>query len=255
MSLPIALQLYTVREPLAQDYEGTLEKLAGFGYRHVEMAGVRDRTPEQVRAILDRLGLTAVSAHWPLDYYGGDLTQAIEQAKVFGYNHLCCPFLVPERRTPAGYAETRDILLRAADKLADAGLTLCYHNHNFEFETLDDGTRGIDILFEGTTLNSELDVYWAQKGGDDPLDWMHKLAGRVPLLHIKDMDDSPQRDFTEIGRGIVDIPAVVENATKVGAKYLIIEQDANFTDNPLDSARVCLENLTRITGEAAAATS
>ncbi len=242
MPLPIGLQLYTVRDALAKDADAALAQVASIGYRYVELAGLYGKSPEQIKALLDKHGLTAISAHEPVDCLLNDLTDVIVRAKLFGYRYVTCPYL-DEAQRDAGYRQLSRQLGEIASELLSAGLTLCYHNHDFEWLPAEDGHRGIDILFDGTDLNCELDVYWAAKAGDDPLDWMQKLSGRLPILHMKDMHDTPERGFAEVGTGMIDFPAILDAAEKVGVKYLVVEQDSNWKDSPMESARVGLENL------------
>jgi len=252
MSLPIGLQLYTVRTKLAEDFEGTLQTVADIGYRNVEFAGLYDRSPAEVKSICDKLGLTAVSSHTPIDALKADLQSQIDAAKTLGYKYIVVPFLPDALRNKAGYEQVAADMNAAGAKLAEQGLYLCYHNHSFEFLPNEDRSRGMDILFDTTDakhVGSELDVYWVQHGRDNPLDWMDKLKGRVPLLHIKDMADTPDRGFAEVGTGTVDIEGVVAKGPGVGAEYLLVEQDAGWiNDDPIASVRLSFENLTRITG-------
>jgi sugar phosphate isomerase/epimerase len=237
MSLPIGLQLYTVRDVLAQDPDAALAQVASIGYKNVELAGLHGKTPEQFRALLDKHGLTAIAAHDSVD----DVPAVIERAKVFGYKYVICPYLDESKRDR--YAKLAVELADAASKLNEHGLTLCYHNHDFEWQIADGGKRGIDTLFGGTSLNSELDVYWVTKAGDDPLDWMKKLSGRLPILHMKDMADTTDQGFAEVGTGTLDFPAILAAAEQCGVKHLIIEQDRNWKVSPMESAKVGLENL------------
>lgn len=245
MGLPIALQLYTVRDEMAKDFDGTLAKVAEIGYRYVEFAGLYNRKAEDVRKTLDKLGLKACSAHVSFE---GDLAPLIHDAKTFGYSYVNCPYLPAEQRTPEGYRALLKRLTDAAAKLKEHGLTVCYHNHSFEFDKLADGTRGIDTLFNNTGLHSELDVYWVQHGHDEPVAWIRKLAGRVPLLHIKDMERGPERKFTEVGTGILDMKAIVAAAPAAGVKYLIIEQDGGWQGGPIASAKTSYDNFKKIAG-------
>ncbi len=153
MPLPIGLQLYTVRDELARDTDAALAQVASIGYKHVELAGLHGKTPEQFRELLDKHGLTAVSSHEPID----DVRAAIKRAEILGHKFVVCPYLDESQRQ--SYTPLAARLLDAAAKLKDHGLTVCYHNHDFEWLPADAGKRGIDILFDGTTLNSELDVY------------------------------------------------------------------------------------------------
>src|SRR5687768_14273343 len=105
MAIPIALQLYTVRDVMSQDFEGTLAEVARMGYTHVELAGFYERTPAQVRALCDRLGLTITSAHYVIDQLRDNLGEALAAAKALGFKHLICPWLGPDYRGAEGYAK------------------------------------------------------------------------------------------------------------------------------------------------------
>jgi sugar phosphate isomerase/epimerase len=242
MPLPIGLQLYTVRDALMEDPDAALAQVASIGYRYVELAGLHGRTPEQFRGLLDKHGLSALAAHEQMDGLLDDLPAVVERAKVFGYAFVICPYLSESQRG-LGYGRLARQLADAAQKLSGHGLTLAYHNHDFEWEPAEDNKRGIDHLFEGTELNSELDVYWVKKAGDAPLDWMKKLRGRLPILHMKDMADNKDQGFAEVGTGTIDFGAIIDAAESCGVKYLVVEQDSNWKESPMESARVGLENL------------
>ncbi len=237
MTLPIGLQLYTVRDDLAEDTDAALGQVAQIGYKHVELAGLYGKTPEQFRALLDKHGLTAISSHEPVD----DVATVLERTQVLGHRFVVCPYLDESMRQ--SYGPVRDKLLDAQAQLKDHGITVCYHNHDFEWLPAEDGRPAMDVLFEGTALNSELDVYWAAKAGDNPVDWINKLAGRLPLLHMKDMADTPEQGFAEVGTGTLDFAAIISAAEAAGVQHLIIEQDSNWKQSPIESARVGLENL------------
>ena len=253
MALPIALQLYTVRENLAKDFEGTIRKVADIGYKNVEFAGFYDRKPADIRKLLDDLGLKAVSAHVGFSDDPKNIAQNVEAAKTIGYDVVVSGLPDGKMRESAeGYRKAVKVLGKAAAALAKEGLTYAYHNHSFEYDTFGD-TTGMNILFEESNppLASELDVYWVKHGHADPIDWMKKLTGRVPLLHIKDMDNTAERKFCEVGTGILDMKAIVKAAPGVGARYLIVEQDAGWIDgDPLKSVKVSFDNLTKIVAQA-----
>lgn len=240
MPLPIGLQLYTVRDDLARDTDAALAQVASIGYKHVELAGLYDKTPEQFRALLDKHGLTAIASHEAID----DPKVALERAEILGHKFVVCPYLDESQRQ--SYGPLAERLSDAAANLKEHGLTVCYHNHDFEWQPADGGRRGIDVLFDtpgNTSLNSELDVYWVAKAGDNPVDWINKLAGRLPLLHMKDMANTPDQGFAEVGTGIIDFNAILTAAEAAGVKHLIVEQDSNWKVSPMESARVGLENL------------
>jgi len=244
MSLPIALQLYTVRDVLEKDLDAGLAQIAAMGYQNVELAGLYGHTAEAFKALLDQHGLTAVSVHEGIEHFFGDTQPLIDRAKLFGYQYVNCPYLSEEHRK-IGYGKITEQVLAVAETLSAHGLTVCYHNHDFEWDAdaVEPGKRGVDLLFDGTRLNSELDVYWVKKAGDEPLDWMKKLSGRLPILHMKDMADTPEQGFAEVGTGTIDFAAILDAAPGCGVKYLVVEQDSNWAVSPMDSARVGLENL------------
>ena len=255
MSLPIALQLYTVRDLMAKDFEGTLAKVAALGYKNIEFAGLFDHDPKQVRALIDKLGLKAVSGHVGVDGTEENINKLAVDAKALGYEFIVsCPpigWKWNEKGTVAAYTDATRTLEKSAAFARKHGLTLCYHNHSFEYDKLEDGRRGMDILFNDAKppLAAELDVYWVKHGHDDPIAWIKKLAGRVPLLHLKDLEKGADRKFAEVGTGTVDMKAVVAAAPAAGVKYLIIEQDSNWKNNdPMESVKISLENFKKVVG-------
>ena len=247
MTLPIALQLHTVRDEMDADVEKTLDRVAAIGYRHVEIDAFHSRTPQQLRACCNGLGLSITSLHTPYDALSEDLARQIAAARTLGCNYLVCTSIPPHLRNPKGYRQAVTLLSQLGVRAADEGVTICYHNHGFEFERLDDGTRGMDVLFaegEAPACQAQLDVYWVAHGGGNPLAWMWKLRGRLDLLHVKDMTED--RRFIEIGRGTLDFDAIVCAAGAAQVRSLIIEQDTDWDRSPLESARCSFENLTKI---------
>jgi sugar phosphate isomerase/epimerase len=249
MKPSIALQLYTVRDPLAQDFEGTLALLAKGGYKNVELAGLYGRTPQQVRDILDKLKLKAVAAHVGLDVLRDQIDQAIADAKVLGYKSLVMPWLAETFRSPEGFAQVAKTLEAAGRKAADAGMIVCYHNHDFEFAKLADGSRGWDILYAKSDpkfLKAEADLYWAAYAGEDPLKLMQQLGARLPLLHVKDMAAGPERKMAEVGTGVIDYKTIAKAAPGCGVKAFVIEQDRDWNGSPVASATLSLANFKKL---------
>lgn len=255
MKPAIAIQLYTVRDCMAKDFEGTIKKLAAVGYRNFEFAGLFDRKPQEVRKFLDGLGVKAICAHVGLDGTEDNIKKHAEDAHILGYQYIVTSgFPGYQWGKPVSsnqWTQGVHALAKVGQWATKHGITFCYHNHSFEFVKLDNSQRPMDMLFEQAQppLSAELDVYWVTHGHDDPLVWMNKLAGRVPLLHIKDMDKTEKRGFAEVGTGIVKIKDVVAQAPKVGAKYLIVEQDSAWIDgDSVKSATVSYQNLCKILG-------
>lgn len=243
----IALQLYTVRNPLEENTEAALAQIARIGYTNVEMAGFYGKTPEEFKRLLDQQGLKAICTHEGLPNTDDEAKAAIDRARLFGYDHIAVPWLGEEHRNLAGYRAVADKLKKYNDQLAAEGITLLWHNHDFEFRKLETGEYGEDILL-ASGVGSELDAYWVQFAGLDPLEWMDKLAGRLPILHCKDMkkNDEGKNSFAEVGTGFLDLPGYIARAPKVGVRYLVVEQDAGWAVSPMESARVGFENLTKM---------
>ena len=250
MTLPIGLQLYTVRDALAQDFERSLKQVAKFGYEYVEWAGLYGRTAAQVRTLADKLGLKSSSAHAGLEAFTTGLDQTIADARTLGYTLLVCPWLDGKYHNPEGFKHVAKVLTEAGKKAADHGMKVCYHNHAFEFNKLADGSIGMDILYgesDPRFVWAELDLYWVWHGGQCPNAWLQKLAGRTPLVHVKDMAKLPDRRMIEVGHGILDMATYLRTAEATGTQFLVVEQDGYWVDNdPLLSAKISYKNLGKI---------
>ena len=249
--LPITLQMYTVREDAARDFAQTIETVAQIGYAGVELAGYGSaKSAAEARRILDDNGLIAVGAHVALDTLEGNLPQAIEDAQALGNEYITCPFLNADRRgSIAGYSQLGMILNEIGAKIKDAGLQLCYHNHDFEFETFGGETTGFDALYAASDpdlVQIELDVFWVKRAGLNPVDIMHKYRGRVPFLHIKDMTAGDKPTFAEVGEGITDFAPIFAAAPDAGTLFYVVEQDQCVNHAPLESVRISFENLKKM---------
>lgn len=243
--LPVAVQMYTVREAAAKDLPGALQRVADLGYRFVELAGLFDQPAGTLARVLRDLGLVCVSAHVPLARLRDNLAQEIETYQTLGASYLVCPWLPPEQRGNAGdYAALGNELNRMGEQCLRNGLQLCYHHHDFELTTFD-GRYGLDILLDNSDpahVKLEPDTYWLQVAGQDPAAYLRRWPGRTPLLHLKDMSASTPPVFAEVGTGILDWPQIFEAAPVGGVQWYIVEQDTCPGD-PFESLRVSLENL------------
>ncbi len=244
--LPLALQLYTVRDACAEDLPRALEQVARTGYTAVEMAGDQGLTAGEYKKLVDANGLKITSGHVAIDALEGDLAPVVDYYGQLGVQYIVCPYLPDDRRKDAeGWKQTAGVLEEAGARLRAAGFQLCYHNHSFEFEKFD-GEYGFDILYNSSTaanLQAELDTYWVAHGGEDPEAYIRKYSGRCPLIHLKDMAASEDRTFAEVGHGILNIPAILKAAEECGAKWIIVEQDTCPGD-PMDSIAKSFKYLT-----------
>lgn len=244
----IGLQLYTVRRELEKDFAGTLAQVAALGFGEVEFAGYFDHTPQQVKAILDRNHLSAPSAHIPISALRGDLQQAVEAAQIIGHQYLICAWLPPEeRKSLDDYKKLVDLFNSAGERVKKAGLQFGYHNHDFEFVP-DGGKIPYDLILAGTDPKAvimEMDLYWVTKAGQSPLHYFSSHPGRFPLVHVKDMDATPKRFFTEVGRGVIDFKPIFASAGKAGIKHFFVEQDET-PGSPFSSIKVSIDYLKQL---------
>ena len=244
-NVPIALQLYTVREDAAHDFVGTLEQVAAIGYTAVELAGYGPLSPHEFRAKLDALGMTVAGSHIALARMEAELPTVIQECLILGCPTLVCPFLPPERRTEAAYRDVATTLNRIGAATRAEDLSLCYHNHAFEFETTIDGRTAFDWLAANTDpalVQLELDAFWVQKAGHDPAALLHSYAGRVPLVHLKDMTADAEQTFAPVGTGSVDFAPIFAAAEQGGVQWYIVEQD-RAEGSAIEAARTSWQNL------------
>jgi len=226
MKLSLALQLYSLREMGKNNFPATLKEVARIGYQGVEFAGFHGHTPGEIRKLLDEFGLEACSAHCAA-FDPQSVAQNIAEGKILGYSHVIGG-LAPE-------AFSSEKVIRAhADKInavvgryEDAGFTVCYHNHEYEYDAPHKG----DLLLElCPKLQPQFDIYWMVTGGTDPVEYIKKYANRISNIHIKDGPCNRTNPQTAVGKGKVDVAAAVKAAEKTSAKWGIVELDCSEGD-------------------------
>ena len=267
--IPVALQLYSVRNELSADFLGTLCKVKEMGYDGVEFAGLNGYEPAQIKKWCDSLGLAPISAHVPLADMLTDINKVITDYKTIGCEYIAIPYVTSERR-PGGelYMQMVEEIRTIGQKVKDAGLILLYHNHDFEFEKLPDGQIGLDYMYENIPadiLQTELDQCWVKYAGYEPVEYLQKYSGRSPVVHLKDFYIEGQQDgdpyaliglnekekrantgfeFRPLGNGIQDIPAIIAAAKEAGSKWFVVEQDQpSMGKNPLECAQMSIEYI------------
>ncbi|MCW3090643.1 MAG: sugar phosphate isomerase/epimerase [Ferruginibacter sp.] len=246
----IGLQLYTVRDAMQKDPAGTLSRVAAMGYNSVEGAtytGTENfygMDAAAFAALLKQNGLIMPSSHYRLgeEKNKGEIVKgtilhnwdaAVDNAAAVGIKYMVCAYLSEQERGAIDhYKYIAEQLNKAGERCKTSGIQLCYHNHDFEFAN-QDGTLPYDILLNSTDkdlVKMEVDLYWVRKAGKDPVELIKQHPGRFPLWHVKDMDNTPQKAFTEVGNGTIDFKKIFKEAKKAGLKYFFVEQDKTPAD-------------------------
>lgn len=243
--LSVGLQLYTVRDETEKDFQNTVRRVAQIGYKSVEFAGYGNLTASQMADLLQETGLQAASTHVGLYALEHDLEKELVYAQAVGCSYLVVPWLDPERRTTDGIKRLAQFLNEVAEHSMQHGITIGYHNHDFEFQQID-GHYLLDLLLAETDpqlVKLELDIYWAAFAGVDPIAYIRQHAQRIALLHLKDM--TPERTFTELGDGTLDIAGICKVAQEQNIRWGFVENDQPVLPS-LQSVTRSYENLTKI---------
>jgi sugar phosphate isomerase/epimerase len=259
----VGLQLYTVRDAMKSDFDGTIAKVAQIGYKEVEFAGYFDHSPKDISDLLKKNGLTAPSCHVPYDTVQNKWEQQIEAAHVIGHKFIVCPWIDPkQRQEPDGYKRAADLFQKAGEISKKAGIQFAYHNHTFEFqpsETLG-GKLPYDILLatDPNYVKMELDICWIEVAGKDPIEYFNKYPGRFPLVHVKDMKvlpkgaegptaspDKEMPNMTDVGSGVIDWKYIFSHAQNAGIQHYFVEHD--FPADPFASISKSYAYLSTLT--------
>ena len=226
----IGLQLYSLRQEMAADFEGTLEQLTEIGFTEMEFAGYHGKSPAEVRRILDGFGLTSPASHVQLSALRQDLDREIDIAATIGQQYIVVPSLPADERSLDDYRRHAEALNRMGEKTREAGITMGYHNHAFEFEFQEEGRVGYDILTTQTDpelVVFEMDLFWIAEADFDPTFYFLRDPGRFPMLHVKDR--LYNGEMVDVGRGEIDFVKMFTYAAPGGFKHYFIEHD-----NPSD---------------------
>ena len=253
--LPVGVQLYSVRTDLEKDFYGTLRKISEMGYAGVEFYGeYYGHSALEVKKMCTELGLIPFSNHVPFQQMIDDVDKVIEENTVLGVQYIVFPYMDEASRpgvNPEQFKATVAKIGEVGAKVKEAGFQLLYHNHDFEFVTLQDGTLAYDYIFgnnDRANLQNELDVCWADYAGYDPAEVLTRYSGNIPVVHLKDYylegklnsapyaligistdnsmkDEGGWFEYRPLGMGQVDIPAVITAAIEGGARWLCVEQD------------------------------
>lgn len=239
LEIPIALQVYSLRDDAKLDFAGTLMSIKQIGYDAVEFAGYYGMSSRELRKLLDDLGLGVVGSHVGYEELRDNLNKVIDYNLEIGAKYVICPGYNSDTRD--GWIKFAEFLNSVEEKCSSQGLVIGYHNHAHELKKI--GNEYIlDILFSAVNdrVVAELDLGWALYGGVDPIELLKKYGGRCLLVHVKDFDQNKVQ--TEVGTGTLDLVGVVAACRENGVEWIIIETE-KYNMKPIDSVRIGYENL------------
>ncbi len=258
---PIGLQVYTLREQLVANLEDTLRQIAAIGYEYIELFGYREgqylgRSIQQVGKLLADIGLKVPSSHTLTGAHEPNVKgtlvnqweRAVADAKALKQSYMVCAYLMEsERQSIDDYKRLAELFNKSGEVCKQYGIQFAYHNHDFEFFTLN-GQIPFDVLLAETDpalVQFELDIYWINKAGFSHLDYFKKYPGRFPLWHVKDMDDTPEKAFAEVGSGVINWKETFAAAKTAGMQYFFVEQDV-CKRPPIESVAISYQYLRSI---------
>ncbi len=265
----VAIQLYSLRDDMANDFEGTLKKVKELGYEGVEFAGLFGKTAAEIKAMCAEIGLVPISAHVPYAEMIANPDLLKTYAEI-GCKYVVIPYLGEEDRPgQPGFAKLIENAKMLGAKANELGMKLGYHNHDFEFVKID-GEYALDILYKEVSadlLTTEIDTCWVNVGGENPSEYVRKYTGRVEIVHLKDfvgaksenmyaligIDENEEKDaggkfeFRPVGYGLQDFPSILAAAKDAGATWVVVEQDNPSMDKaPIECAEMSIKYLKSI---------
>lgn len=258
----IGLQLYTIRNQMKEDVIGSLKRVADIGYRQLELADYANGKfygydPAEFRKIVNDLGMEILSSHINVESASNkteDAARIADDHARLGARFAIQPWVEPRDRNIAFYQKMVNQLNEAGRAMKSSGIKFGYHNHNFEFATLDGKIPYFDIILPGTDsdlVTMELDLFWTVKAGQDPVEIFKKYPGRFELFHVKDMFTSQEPffdtvnvdDFAPVGAGVMDFKRIFAESKTSGVRHYIVEQDSTRDGRPFEAIRTSIDNL------------
>jgi sugar phosphate isomerase/epimerase len=253
---PIGLQLYSLRDQFKKDVSGTLDLVKSFGIEYAEVAGTYDLAPEKFKEELAARGIKPIGAHFAYERYRDDAEGVAKEAKALGLEYAGCAW-IPHTGDfdEKACREAIAVFNKAGEAMANHGLRFFYHVHGFEFQPYRQGTL-LDLLFQETSpkfVNYEMDIFWIVFPGQDPVKLLEKYPNRWKLMHLKDMRKGTQtgaltggtdvKNDAALGQGLMDLPAILRAASKVGVKWYFIEDESPWSEKQIPQSLRYLEQV------------
>jgi len=242
----LGIQLYTVRDEVAKNLETTLAQVAAAGYTHIELYGYDyttrkyfGRSAPQLGDLLKQHQLKTPSGHYgiadflfePVYNKYESWKHLLQDANTLGHKYVAIPYIDDKHRTPDDFKRICDRLNKGGQMSKDAGITTCYHNHDFEFTSMVDDMPAYEYMLKHTDpkwVKFEMDLYWVKHAGQNPIEWFKKYPNRFPLWHVKDME-APEGDkpgqTCEVGKGVIDWKEIFAQQNLAGLEYAFVEQE------------------------------
>jgi len=262
-SFGVGLQLYTIRDAMAADVPGSLKKLSDMGYKNLELANYADGKfygyePAEFKKMVNDLGMDIISSHTSVEAAGITTESAKKMADdhaLLGVKYCVQPWIEEVNRNVETYKKMIADWNQVGAVMKEAGIQFGYHNHNFEFKPTEDGLIPYYDIFmkemDASLITMELDMYWATKAGQDPVEMFNKYPGRFQLFHFKDMAqqsepfyDVVKDDITSVGAGLIDFKRIYAAREVAGMKYLFVEDDNQGNGQPFEAVEISLNNIT-----------
>lgn len=260
-SFGVGLQLYTIRDAMTADALGSLKKISDLGYKNVELANYADGkfygyAPAEFKKIVNDLGMDIISSHTSVEAAGITLESAQKMADdhaAMGVKYCVQPWVEEVNRNIESYKKMIADWNQVGEVMKSVGIQFGYHNHNFEFATIDGIVPYYDIFMpemDANLITMELDMYWATKAGQDPVEMFNKYPGRFQLFHFKDMAqqsapfyDVIKDDITSVGAGLIDFKRIQAAKEVAGMKYMFVEDDNQGNGKPFEAVELSINNI------------
>lgn len=258
----VGLQLYSIRDAMSADIPGSLKKVSDLGYMHMEMASYANGkfygyAPKEFKKIVNDLDMDIISSHAGVESTGITMENAKKMADAHaevGVKYCVQPWVNAQDRNIETYKGMIGDWNKVGEIMKNVGIQFGYHNHNFEFATVDGIVPYYDLYLkelDPELVTMELDLYWATKAGQDPVEMFEKYPGRFQLLHLKDMelDNGPyyeviKDDITSVGAGVIDFKRILAAKKKAGVKFTFVEDDNQGNGHPFKGIGTSITNLT-----------